>query len=164
MSWSAPTSADVLTQFLAAEKTKVDAIAGATTGLAAILGRVVAKVRGAVRSGGYALDADATKIPSDLFDECVAMTVWRFVNTGPSTALATEPRKLANESAEKKLEQVAASKYAPEPPTESAFPRSGNWNAENKILPRTHPVPRPGLQVTGTGDDYANPDGPADEA
>ena len=163
--WSAPTTDDVLSEFTPAEKTAVERIQGATTNLAAILARIVQKVRGAIRAGGYALDEDnATFLPPELHDACIAIVRWRWVISLPVTTLATKPRETAADDAEKILTKIANQEYAVQPPTSGTPVRSGNWNSEQKLLGRMHPVPPPATQFPATGDPspYANPDGPSD--
>src|SRR5258708_39661441 len=53
--------------------------------------------------------------------------------------------------------RIPTKKFVVEPPIAEINPRTGNWNSENKILMRTHPVPRPATQFTPQINTYANP-------
>jgi hypothetical protein len=164
MAWSAPSAADVLSEFTADEQEILDAVQGVeTSSVAAILGRVVAEVRDSIRSGGYALADGVTTLPLGLHGAAIDLTRWRWLISVPALkALQTDARKKAAEDSLKKLEKIAAQEWAVEPPTEGATARSGCWNSENKLVMRTHPVPPPGLQRTPADGQYANDDAPED--
>lgn len=171
MAWTAPTANDVLQQFTPHEEAALKTLQGDNAGanLASILSLVVAKVRGAVRSGGYPLDADPTKIPGDLFDAAVALARWRYLIGGRTAGkvMQTAERKAANDAAEALLKQTAAQEYVPEPPETGGggtVPRAGSWNSEQKLVMRTHPIPPPAAQYQAPGapSPYANPTAPAD--
>lgn len=162
MAWTAPTADDVLSELTPAEAAKLQAILGGSTPeekLAPILGRVVLEIQGDIKSGGYACDADPTKVPPGLLGAAVAIARWRFLITlpGAGAQLATDARKDANAAAMARMALVAQQKWSPEPPTAPANPSSGNWNSENKLIMRTHPVPQPSTQITETDTDYAKP-------
>jgi hypothetical protein len=168
MSWTAPTVADVLSEFTPAEKLAVESIQGDVTAanLTAILARVVAEIRDYIRSGGYALDATATTLPLGLHNDCISIARWRYVNSVPALGkLRSDDRKKSNDDAMEKMGKIAAQKFAVEPPTSAtgSGARSGNWNTENKVVGRAHPVPRPGNQFQGGAGRYANPDAPEDK-
>lgn len=156
MPWTAPTATDALTEFNSDEKAQVDALTGDSANLATILARVVAQVRGDIRAGGYPLDADTTKIPDSLHSDCIAIARWKFLISLPkSEELQTDARKLAATDAIAKLKRIADGDYGVEQPATVSAPAAGSWNSANKILPRTHPQPRPGPQADNA---YANPD------
>ena len=162
MSWSAPSPADVLSEFTPTEKGTIAQATGADNG-AAILGRVVAEIRDSIRSGGYDLDPDDATIPLGLHGAAIDLTRWRLLISVPAVKqLQTDARKEAAERAEKKLAAIAAATFAPEPPTAGTTSRGGNWGSENKLVPRLHPLPRPGQQSSVDSTGYANPAEPAD--
>ncbi len=164
MSWSTPTSADVLTEFTVNEKGIIANATGGDNG-EAILARVVAEVRDAIRSGGYDLDPDSDTLPLGLHGAAIDLTRWRLLISVPGVKqLQTDARKDAADRAEKKLAAIASATYAPEPPTAGTTSRGGNWGSENKIVPRTHPTPRPAGQFPADPSGYANPVEPADNA
>lgn len=161
MPWTAPTATDLLTEFNADEQAQVDTLTGDSGNLADILARVVAQVRGDIRAGGYPLDSDTTKIPDALHGDAIAIARWKFLIALPKTEeLQTDARKAAYEEALAKLKRIADGDYAIEEPATVSAPAAGSWNSANKILPRTHPQPRPGPQGA---DDYANPTAAQDE-
>ena len=162
MSWSAPTTADVLSEFTPQESAGLNNLQSASN-LAAIFARAVAEVRDAIRAGGYALDADATKIPLGLHSDCIALARWRWLISIPSAkAMQTDPRKAAFDGALTKLDKISNQQWTVEPPTTTAA--AGSWNSENKLVGRMHPVPRPSTQspATGSPPPYANPSAPTD--
>lgn len=162
--WTAPATTDVLSEFTPQEAASIRGVQSADN-LAAILARAVAAVRLAIESGGYALDADATKIPPGLHSECIAIARWRLLISLPQLkAMQTEERKKAFEDAEARLALIAAQGFNPGSPGAASVPATGSWGSENKLQMRTHPVPRPGVQITPGGSDYANPDEPADNS
>lgn len=166
MSWVTMVVNDVLSEFTPAEKTILDGIqAGASTNLTAILGRAIAEVRGAIAGGGYPLGAAGT-IPDALASDVIAIARWRFLVAMPALAkLQTKERKDAFDGAQEKLKAVSRQEYAVEAPVAGTNPGTGQWNSENKLVMRTHPVPRPGTQFQGTtGKEYGNPDGPQDQS
>ncbi len=163
MAWSAPTTSDVLSEFTPGDAAVIKNQQGGIDNIASILSRVVAEVRDAIRSGGYDLDADTTKLPLGLHNDAIAITRWKLLIALPALkAMQTEERKKAYEDALKKLGDIAAQKFAPEPPTAGTTSKGGCWGSENKVIGRMHPTPRPGVQQTGTANDYANPSEPAD--
>ncbi len=166
MSWSvAPSVEDVRSEFTASEGSALTRLQGGTDALPLILDRAIAEVRDAIRAGGYDLD-EAGTLPLGLHSDCIAIARWRWLITLPDAAkpLQTEGRKSAFESAQKKLAKISNQEWAVEPPDLNDQRRYGNWNSENKIVPRTHPVPRPAQQFSPQDGRYANPDAPLDNA
>lgn len=172
MSWEQLTTEDVLTEFTLAESFSIRQLQGSGTGsgmpiadLDDITGRVIDEVRAYINSGGYALDVISNTIPIGLFEDAIAIARWRYLIAVPSfRQLQTEERRLAYESALKKLLLIAQQKFAVEPPTPDTNARSGNWNSENKLIMRAHPPPRPAAQFQPQLNTYANPTAPADTA
>lgn len=171
--WTTLTAADVTDQFTVAEAAVIEAVRGNTGDkLPGIVTKVIAQVRDDIRSGGYALDADETTIPAGLHNDAIAIARWKLLLTVPADDdIQSKERKGEKDDALAKLKRISEGKYSVEPPTDApggeggtAANRSGNWNSSNKILPRAHPVPRPGSQGAADPDAYANPDAPADQA
>ena len=164
MSWAAPSSSDVLTEFTTQEANAIQSAQGASgSNISGILTRVVAEIRDYIRAGGYSLDSDTTKIPLGLHNDAITITRWRLLLAIPALKnLQSEGRKDATERAEKKLRDIAAQKFSVEPPTAGTNSVTGSWNSENKLINRTHPVPRPGVQYSPQTGTYGNPDAPAD--
>lgn len=132
--------------------------------VAEAIAKVVARVRRAVRQGNR-LDLDPAKIPDSLKESAVLLVV---------AALARrigfpldDDTKSAVRDAREELKGIAEKKLQVEPaddPDEAAGPvNPGTWNSENKVLGRTHPVPKPGVQRPGDGR-YANDAAPEDDA
>ena len=166
MSWpSAPTSSDLASEFTPDEIALVTELQGGTSNLAVVVSRAIAEVRDAIRAGGYDLDAEGT-LPLGLHSDCIAIARWRYLISLPNAAkeLQTDARKSAYEEAQKKLGKISNQEWAVEPPSLNDQRRFGNWNSENKVLPRTTPVPRPGTQFAPHDGQYANPDAPADNS
>lgn len=171
--WTELTAADVQDQFTAAEAAVIEVVQGDSGDrLPGIVAKVVAQVRDDIRSGGYALDADESKLPAGLHNDAIAIARWKLLVTLPSQEdIQSKERKAENDDALAKLRRISEGKYSVEPPTAApggaggtAANRSGNWNSSNKILGRAHPVPRPGSQQSADADGYANPSAPTDQA
>lgn len=166
--WTTPSTGDVTAQFSPQEIATFTATQGAAN-LAAVLAKVVDEIQGAILGGGYCTQADLTansgKLPPDLHNDAIAMARWNLLISLPALKqLQTEERKLAAERATAKLAKISSAQCSVRPPTAPTTSRTGNWGSENKIIPRTHPTPRPASQFPPNADDYANPDQPADEA
>ena len=160
MAWTTLTTDELLQEFNAREQAALDAIKG-DAALAGILDRAVAEFRSAITAGGYTVGDEGT-LPDGLKSLCIALARWRFlVSVGKNEALQTKERKDAHDRALTILDKIVAQDYAVESPTTTGG-RSGSWNSENKLVMRTHPVPRPGDQYSGTSGAYANDDAPAD--
>ncbi len=172
MTWEVLTTEDVLNQFTVAEASAIRSTmgSGSGSGLPFVniddkVIRVVDEVRGYIAAGGYALDetSDPRTIPLSLFEDAIAIVRWRLLIVLPAfKQLQTEERHDAYKDAIAKLMMIAQQKFALEPPTPDTLPTAGLWNSENKILMRSHPVPRPGAQFTPQTNTYANPDAPED--
>lgn len=163
MPWNQISVADVLGEFTPAEKATLQAIQAADF-LPDLLARVLGQARGSIAAGGYAVGEEGT-IPDQLTGDVVALTRWRLLISFPQMkALQTEDRRKAAERAEERFDLVANQKLNVEAPASVGSSPASNWNSENKIVPRAHPVPRPGTQYQGTNTGYSNPDGPADQS
>ncbi len=166
MSWEILTTEDVLSQFTMAEAAAIRTLQGSGTGsgfpfvnIDVKVANVVDEVRGYITAGGYAVDPILdTTIPVGLFEDAITIARWRLLISTPSfRQLQTEERKLAFDEAIKKMMLIASQKFFVEPPIPETNPRTGNWNSENKLIMRTHPVPRPATQFTPQINTYANP-------
>lgn len=175
MSWVVFTTEDAISQFTQAEAAAIRQLQGSGSGWGSgsgdpyanvdiIVANVIDEVRGYIIAGDYAVDeTDDRTLPIGLFDDAIAIARWRLLISTPSfRQLQTEERRLAFEDALKKLNLIAQQKFVVEPPIPDTS-RAGNWNSENKLIMRTHPVPRPATQFTPQINTYANPDGPPDE-
>jgi len=159
--WTAPSANDVLNEFTPVETAALQKMQGGTSNLAAIFARVVAEVRDSIRSGGYLLDAEsASTLPLGLHNDAILIARWRWLISIPTAkALQTKEREDAANKALEKLGKIANQKFAVESPTAPAGASSaGRWNSENKLVMRTHPVPRPASQFPAKDDAYASPD------
>ena len=123
----------------------------------------VARVRRAV-SAANALDADATKVPGSLKGVTVRLALYA-LHERIGLPLSEDQRETRKTDASD-LNRLADRKIIVEVPDDPAEtesgPSRGSWNAENKLVMRTHPVPRPGLQFPATPGKYANPDATTD--
>jgi len=171
MSWEILTTEDVLSEFTISEAAAIRQLQGSGTGsgfpfanIDMKVSHVVDEVRGYIIAGGYAVDPILdTTIPASLFEDAITIARWRLLIATPSfRQLQTEERRLAFDAAIKKLLLIAAQKFFVEPPIPETNARTGNWNSENKLIMRTHPVPKPSTQWTPQSDTYANPDAPSD--
>lgn len=164
MSWEILATEDVLNEFTLAEAAALRQLQGSGSGSGlpflnfdGITAKVIDEVRGYIQAGDYALDVISNTIPTSLFNDAIAIARWRYLISTPSLRqLQTEERRLAYDQALKKLQLIADQKFNVEPPIPSTTPRAANWNSENKILMRGHPVPPPSSQFPPTTDEWAN--------
>jgi hypothetical protein len=121
-----------------------------------------AEIRNAVRAGNT-LDSDEAKIPRSLKKLAVRSVLYALMER-IGVALSEDQSKQATRD-EKQLGRLFDRKLQVEPadaPDETGGPvNPGSWNSENKVVMRTHPVPKPGAQRMGEGR-YANDDAPED--
>ncbi len=172
MSWIALTTEDVLSEFTLQEAASLRNLQGSGSGSGApyanidiIVINVIDEVRGYIMAGGYDVDPiEDDTIPSGLFVDAIAIARWRILIAVPMLKqLQTEERGQAFDKAIEKLLLISNRKFTPEPiPGGLTVPRGGNWNSENKLIMRAHPIPRPATQFTPQTNTYANPTGPAD--
>lgn len=115
MAWKEIKTDDVLSEFTNAELALIRNIQGGDN-LAAILARVIGKVRGAIKAGGNQLDFTTTQtIPDQLADETIAIARWKLLASSPGLkSLKTEERKKANDDAETLLKEISS--QAPDRP------------------------------------------------
>lgn len=166
MAWSAITEADVLAQFTPDEQGTIESTQGAVDNLPAILALVIATIRDAIRSGGYAVDpVSTTTLPDGLHRHCIALARWDWLTAMPELEkLQTKPRAKAADSATALLGAIARQSYSIEPATAGANPSSGQWQSKAKLVMRTDPIPDPAqqFQLTDGNTGLANPSGPQD--
>lgn len=162
MSWIAPSASDVLSELTPAEATKFQTVLGGsstTEKIEPILDRTVAEIRGYIIAGGYAIDENESLLPKGLITDAIAIARWRLITSLPDLApVESDARRAAFDQSMKKMDKIAAQEWTVEPPTDvtGEFSQAGNWNSENKLIMRTHPVPPPLTQQGSIGGDYAN--------
>jgi hypothetical protein len=166
MNWTTITLDDLKASGLAwvVEKAQ-DVSTGAVDPAEEEIANAVSRVRRSVASGNP-LDIDTAKIPGSLKGLTVRMALFALMERLriPLSDDQRDTRKNDNSD----LLRIADRKVlleAPDDPMEtSPVPQNiGTWNSENKIVGRTHPVPRPGVQRPGDEGRYANPTAPEDE-
>jgi len=137
----------------------------AADNLPLILARAVLRARGAISAGGYALGPVGT-IPDQIRDSVIAFARWKILLSIPEVESSLLSKARADDYKEACDRFVTISKQgeAIEPADDSAAAApAGNWNSENKVIMKGHPVPRPSAQapLTSQGPPYANPDAAA---
>lgn len=145
------------------EKAALDAIdASQRTG---IVDQEIAAARGKILAGGFPLGADGT-VPDQVIPDLAAIIRWRWLTTFPHLQnLQTKEREKQFTDAQEAFDQISRGKVRIESPVAGANPLTGQWNSENKIVPRSHPVPPPSTQFQSDGQTsppYANPTAPSD--
>ncbi len=129
--WNTLSVANMIAEggFSIAEKTQLGTASGTN---------VIQTVRGVVAAAGGTVDSATGSIPDSLRMDIVAIIRWRWLTGFPNlVSLQTEPRKLAAELAEKRLDEVAKNQRPVEAPAEGDFATGGNWGSETKIAMRT---------------------------
>ena len=138
---------------------------GSVDPIADAIENAVAEVRNAVRAGNR-LDTDDAKIPRSLKRLAVRSVLYALMQR-IGLALSDDQKEEARRD-EKRLKQLFDRKEQVEPAddadAEAGPVNPGNWNSENKLVMRTHPVPRPRTQFDPQTNAYANPEAPEDEA
>ena len=165
MAWEILTTDMVLDQFTTIEKSALDHAQGQDgSTLEDVLQKAIDQARGDIADGGHPVDVDATKLPKGLHNDIIALARYNFLAGVPGGEdLITEPRKKAASEALKKLRDIAVGNRRVEAPEGS--PRNvpaAQWNAENRVVGRMNPTPRPGNQIGGSAGRYANEEGPED--
>ena len=126
------------------------------------IANAVARVRRAVAAGNP-VDADPTKVPMSLKALTARMAIFALMER--IRVPLSDDQKKSREFDNSDLLRIADRKGLVEAPDnlgESAVPqRFGNWNSEQKLVGRMHPVPPPATQYPPPGG-YANPDAPED--
>jgi len=174
MSWEKLVTEDVLSEFTPSEAAAFRILQGSGSGsgsgpeiypnIDVIVGRCIDEVRGYILAGGYPLDlVNDDTLPMGLFNDAIAIARWRLLISAPQfLQLQTTERKDAFDRALAKLLLVSEQQFDVEPPTPDIGIKTGLWNSENKLIMRTHPIPKPSTQFTPQTDTYANPDAPED--
>ncbi len=138
------------------------AIQGSDTIGAEVLTSVVNEFRDAINGTGTPL-GDAGTIPDLVRVHVINRTRWLWLCEFPSLKIfQTEARSKLNDAAQQMLTDITTRKQPVNGPDAVTSP-VGNWNSENKIVMRMHPVPRPGTQATPSSG-YANPEGEEDQS
>lgn len=130
------------------------------------IANAVARIRRAVASGNP-VDSDTAKVPGSLKGVAVRMALYALMERLrlPLSEDQRDTRKADHSDLLRIADRKVLVEAPDDPMTESPVPQNlGSWNSENKIIPRTHPVPRPGAQRPVVPGKYANPDAPEDEA
>lgn len=131
------------------------------------IANAVARVRRAA-GGANPLDADGTKVPASLKGVTVRLALFALMERirMPLSEDQRETRKADHSDLLRIADRKVLVEAPDDPEAVSHVPQNlGSWNSENKILPRAHPVPRPGLQQGQSAPGkYANPTGPEDQA
>ncbi len=164
MPWLTPTDDEVLSKD-SKERASIVAIKNKDD-LPDILVEVVAEFRDAIAGRENLLDATDNTIPAGLAKYVRDLALWIFITRGvpKNEGIQTKERGDAAKKAEDVLEGIRNGTVSIEPPTGWAPTTAKNWDSENRIIMRTHPVPPPPQQSsppTG-GRPYANPDGDGD--
>lgn len=165
MPWRTLTTADVIVEFTPSEQATLKNISGLADNLTPILADTIGEFLGAMGAADYAIAADGS-VPDQFRRHIIARARWGWLAAYPALeVLRTDARKEAAQKAEAILEKIAQRQVgaieAPVPATTA----TGNWNSENRLIMRTHPIPPASTQFTPgtTQQPYANPDAPADQ-
>lgn len=166
MAWTTITLDDLKASGLAwvVEKAQ-DVSTGAVDPAEAEIANAVARVRRSVASGNP-LDTNPAKVPESLKGLTVRLALFALMERLwiPLSDDQRDTRKNDNSDLLRIADRKVLLEAPDDPMTTSPVPQNiGTWNSENKIVGRTHPVPRPGVQRPGDAGRYANPDAPEDE-
>ena len=165
MEWRAITAANIQGRFTATENALLQATSGAGNKLQERLADAIGCFIGGMTAAGYSV-VKTGLVPDQLRDHVMAKAVWEWLRDFPSLKVfKTAERLAAYQEAEKAYLLIVKKEYgALEPP--GGIDTTGNWNSENKIIGRMHPIPPPLMQFQPAGlagDPYANPNAVNDE-
>lgn len=165
MNWTTITADDLKASGLgfAIDRAQTTATGGVDP-VAEEMANAIARVRRAVASGNP-LDSTTAKVPGSL--KGVTIRIALFALMERIRMPLSEDQRETRKSDYSDLLRIADRKVLVELPDTamlvSTIPQNlGSWNSENKIIPRTHPVPRPAAQRPVEPGKYANPDAPED--
>ena len=166
MAWRALVTADVLNEFTKMEQSQLNNIQGSTSALSTILADTIAAFIGAMSAAAYDTNATVGTIPDQLREYVIARARWRWLVSFPQMkVLQTPERKQSNDDAVKAIQMIQQRTFGAIESPNGTTPSSANWNSENRIVMRTHPVPPPSVQYQDTppiDEPYANPNAPGD--
>ena len=163
MSWRTISTTDC--KLTPVELAVLNNIQGAATGLQLRLTDTVAEFIAAMTAAGYNVNTDGT-VPDQLRGHILSRCLWLFLTDfAQLKSMMTDGRRDTANKAEAMLEKIAArTAGAIEDPSGTAA-STANWNSNNKLILRTQPTPTPSVQFQPTppGNEYANPNAPADD-
>jgi hypothetical protein len=146
MPWRAITVDDVTQDLTPAENLALRSAQNSTSRLGIKLQDTVLKFIGAMNAARYETVADGT-VPDQLREHILALAVWNWLRGFPQLkAIKTKEREEAAKEAEKVYEQIVKRTYGDLEDPDGTDLSTGNWNSENKLIMRTHPIPRPSVQ------------------
>jgi phage gp36-like protein len=145
MAWTTPTAAQLRARLAGAEVTALASFltSGDSAPLAAILVEATGTVRGYIAANkGNTLGAGDT-VPAVLLDTTLVLARHALLNRLPSSSLLTEGRRNEHADALRRLQHVAAGKFAVEQPetatTETTTPQPGpRFAADSRRFTRGH--------------------------
>lgn len=148
--------------FTASEQAGLNAVQGATTGLANKLTVVVREWIGAVAATSSPVNNDGS-VPDQLRRHILAATVWAWLTDFPSLKFfKTKAREDANKEAAQILAQIIERKYGSIESPYGIDVTTGNWNSAPMVLGRMNPIPTPRLQMQAAPTPlFANPNAPS---
>lgn len=162
--WNPITANDVQSEVQPDEAAALALIQNSGSVLPGILANAIALLIDSIRAGNYAYLTDGT-VPDGQRADLIAIARYRWFASLPQTSLASDARKKSHDDALDNFKRIAEGKRSVEPPTAGANPSSGQWQSENKLIMRAHPVPDSASQFQSTDitqPPYANPNGPQD--
>ena len=146
------------------EQAVLNSIQGGTGGLQTRLTDTVAEFIGAMTAAGYNVKTDGS-VPDQLRGHILARCLWLFLTDfAQLKSMMTDGRRDTANKAEEMLQKIASrTAGAIEDPSGTAA-SSANWNSENKLILRTHPIPPASTQTPPVQPypGYSNPNAPAD--
>jgi hypothetical protein len=151
--------------FTPSEQIVLRSIQNSNTGLATCATNAVRMFVGGMSAAGYPVNQDGT-VPDQLRPHIINYYVWDWLRKFPQLkSMQTDMRKQAYADAQRIYEKIVNREYGA---LESPFgtdTTTGNWNSEQKLIMRTHPVPSPQQQFQQSilgSPMYANPNAPSD--
>ena len=116
MPWNTISIADITAELLLSEVTALETIQGGNDVLGAVLTRVIAELQARILAAGNQIDQPGT-MPDQLRGAAIAIARWEWFNSLPKTDLQSQFRKDANDTGQKRFDQLMEKGYKVELPT-----------------------------------------------
>lgn len=109
-----------MSEFTLDEQSALQTLQGTSSALPAILTRVIAAARGAIRAGGNSVSQTSGTVPDQVRNEVISIARWKWLVSFPAMKpLQTDVRKAEAESAQARLDKIADGKPKVEVPTDA---------------------------------------------
>lgn len=150
MPWRLTSVADITQDFTPAETIVLRSVQNSTARLATKLTDTVGEFLDAIEATGFVVLRNGS-VPDQIRLHVQALACWRWLCSFPQyEKIKTKEREKAAADALVIYKQICNKTFGAILSPSGTNYATGNWNSENKLIMRTHPVPPPGLQFPAT--------------